>query len=247
MRWQSFFLPKRGHSADEFEDAFAGDPVAGRFAIADGAAESSFAALWARLLVEAFVTPGRELSVNGSWLAPLQQRWAADVDGLTIPWYGEAKRSDGAFATFLGLVVTCADQYAGGTCAGGTWRGAAVGDSCLFHVSEDGIQVAFPVCRAADFGNRPALLGSRSDARTCAVRAKEAWGTWQSGDRLLLMTDALAQWFLAEAERGQQPWFAIEELQRFPNRPDALRSWLEDLRDRGSLRNDDVTLLVIDL
>jgi hypothetical protein len=242
MRWQSFFLPKRGHSADEYEDAFAGGPAAGRFAIADGAAESSFAALWARLLVEGFVNAGRKTSANGSWLVPLQERWAAGVDGLVVPWYGEAKRTHGAFATFLGLVVKCSGRR-----AGGTWLAKAVGDSCLFHIGGKGLQAAFPLCRAADFGNRPALLGSRSDARTCAALPKEAWGKWQAGERLLLMTDALAQWFLAETERGRQPWCVIEERQRSQSRTEALASWVEELRDRGSLRNDDVTLLVIDL
>ena len=54
---QTLSLPKRGHSADEFEDAFAFDPAAGRYAVADGASESSFAGLWARLLVEGFIRP----------------------------------------------------------------------------------------------------------------------------------------------------------------------------------------------
>jgi len=42
-RWRALGLPKRGHSAEEYEDAFAGDPKVGRFAVADGASESSFA------------------------------------------------------------------------------------------------------------------------------------------------------------------------------------------------------------
>src|SRR5262249_22560942 len=52
--WQ-FQLPKRGEKTEDYEDASAGDPLRGRFAIADGAAGSSFSALWARLLVEEFV------------------------------------------------------------------------------------------------------------------------------------------------------------------------------------------------
>ena len=48
LQWQSLSLPKRGHSPEEYEDALAGDPRSGRFAVADGASESSFAGLWAR-------------------------------------------------------------------------------------------------------------------------------------------------------------------------------------------------------
>src|SRR5438477_11487250 len=94
--WHAFHLPKRGHAPGEYEDAFAGDPARRRFAVADGASESSFAAAWARLLAEGFVAarkPWRDLD----WLGPLRQRWAGEVDGLELPWYAEMKREEGAF------------------------------------------------------------------------------------------------------------------------------------------------------
>ena len=59
------------------------DPARGRFAIADGATESSFAGEWARLLVEGFVqTPHAGCWPNWSnWLPTAQQLWLAEVDG----------------------------------------------------------------------------------------------------------------------------------------------------------------------
>ncbi len=54
-QWRVFALPKRGHRLEEYEDAYAGNPDGGRFAVADGAAESSFANVWAQLLVSGFV------------------------------------------------------------------------------------------------------------------------------------------------------------------------------------------------
>src|SRR5690242_16921574 len=98
--WQPFRLPRRGYSADEYEDAFAGDDRTGRFAVADGATESSFAAAWARLLVEEYVrTPTRW----SSWLPAVRRRWAAGVEGRPLPWYAEAKAEEGAYATLLGV------------------------------------------------------------------------------------------------------------------------------------------------
>src|SRR5579884_1055791 len=98
--WQPFRVPRRGYSADEYEDACAGDDRTGRFAIADGATESSFAAAWARLLVEEFVrTPGPW----SGWLPSLRRCWAADLDDRPLPWYAEAKAEEGAFATLLGV------------------------------------------------------------------------------------------------------------------------------------------------
>jgi hypothetical protein len=55
IRWRAFALHKDGNRPDEYEDAYAGNPRVGRFAVADGASESSFAALWAKLLVDGFV------------------------------------------------------------------------------------------------------------------------------------------------------------------------------------------------
>ena len=88
----------------EYEDAFAGDAERGRFAVADGASESSFAATWAKLLAEGFVAaaegkPWHELD----WLTPRRQQWVAEVDGLPLPWYAEDKREQGAYATLLGV------------------------------------------------------------------------------------------------------------------------------------------------
>jgi hypothetical protein len=57
IHWSSFSLHKDGNRPDEYEDAFAGNPKVGRFAVADGASESSFAALWAKLLVDGSTLP----------------------------------------------------------------------------------------------------------------------------------------------------------------------------------------------
>src|SRR5215468_4746653 len=135
LTWRSFTLPKRGHSAEEYEDAFAADPKIGRFAVADGASESSFASLWAKLLVDGFVHPG-ERNGDTSWLEPLRKRWAAKVDPQELSWYSE-KKTEGA------------------------WSALAVGDSCIFQVRKDALVQAFPMERSDSFGNHPSLICSR--------------------------------------------------------------------------------------
>ena len=136
------------------------------------------------------------------WLAGPRRRWSAEVMGLELPWYAEMKREQGAFATLLGLGVLrpTADRP-------GKWRAVAVGDSCLFRVRGGGRCSSFPIRKAADFGNQPrsARLARRAGAGsgTCLRLAASA------GDRLLLMTDALAQWFLRAYEGGGRPWEAV--------------------------------------
>lgn len=53
---QVFWLPKGGHSEEDYEDSFAFSIQKRRFAIADGATETSFAKQWAQSLVQAFVS-----------------------------------------------------------------------------------------------------------------------------------------------------------------------------------------------
>ncbi|MCS7305279.1 MAG: hypothetical protein NZ602_09265 [Thermoguttaceae bacterium] len=111
----SFWLPKEGNRPEEYEDAFALDEVQRRFAIADGATESGYAGLWAKLLVDQWVRrPPFDFSTQGSklvqkhqswrrWLRSLRAEWLAQVARPNLPWYAIHKIHQGAFATFLGV------------------------------------------------------------------------------------------------------------------------------------------------
>jgi hypothetical protein len=237
LYWLALHAPKRGYTDEEYEDAWAADPAVGRFAVADGASESSFAALWSRLLTEGFVAARRPQNLPRLLEGP-RRRWSAEVMDLDLPWYAEMKREEGAFATLLGMSVQAPtpDRL-------GRWRAVAVGDSCLFHV-RDGRRVrAFPVRRSSDFGNQPRLIGSREGPAPAAERCS---GLMQPGDRFFLMTDALAQWFLYTRESGERPWEAVVSLASAVQPAAAFAAWIEELRAHGGLRNDDVTLLIVE-
>jgi hypothetical protein len=256
--YRVFRLPRQGYVLEECQDASAADPQRGRFAIADGAAESPYSALWAHLLVEEFVRQSERLPRWANWLPSLQDRWAAQtairhpssvtrsppettVDGgAGVPWYLEAGLIQGAFATFLGLVIEET-----------SWQAVAVGDSCLFQVRQGELVRAFPIVHAADFSNAPWLVGSRtSPGEVPHKNGLQQQGDWQPGDRLWLMTDALAQWFLVQVEAGSKPWLALEPLLHLVGDDEAQYAfdfWIEGLRAARQLRNDDVTLLAVSL
>jgi hypothetical protein len=236
-RWHAFRLAKDGHSPEEYEDAFAAAEC--RFAVADGASEASFAGDWARLLAEGFVAAEGKPWQGLDWLRPLRQRWAAAVDGRALPWYAETKREAGAYATLLGLAL----QPSAGKNPG-TWQALAVGDSCLFHTRGGRVLAAFPLERSTAFGSQPPLLGSRPGAQE--PQSEQARGRYRRGDRFLLMTDALAQWFLAEDEQGACPAEEVGGLLAAADPEAAFADWVGGRRGKG-LRNDDVTLLVVDL
>ena len=130
-RCRAFRVPKRGHDLAECQDACA--IGVGRVAVADGAAESANAGLWARMLVEEFVAVREELAWPG-WIAGVQSRFADAVrrptDAEPLPWYLEGRYDQGAFATFLGLSFGAR-----------SWQAVAVGDSCLFQVRDDRVQI----------------------------------------------------------------------------------------------------------
>jgi hypothetical protein len=236
-RWRALRLPKRGHTAEECEDAWAADPAAGRFAVADGASESAFAGLWARLLADGFLAARRPRDLAG-WLGEARRKWSAAVMGLELPWYGELKRAEGSFATLLGLRVRPATPK-----GPARWRAVAVGDSCLVRVRKDGRVRAFPLAGSAEFDNQPQLIRSRGEG---PQGTRYAAGSLPPGDRLLMMTDALAQWFLRGCEGGEHPW---EELTSFMDRESsesAFAAWVEERRGSGVLRDDDVTLVVVE-
>jgi hypothetical protein len=234
--WRVLHLPKRGHRPDEYEDAWAADAGAGRFAVADGASESSYAGLWARLLVQAFVAERRPWD-GPDWLAGPRRRWSAEVDRLALSWYAEMKREQGAHATLLGLALR--PPAAG---AEGRWRALAVGDSCLVRVRDGERPRSFPLRRSTEFDNAPRLLGSRPGAAPVFDVSR---GSCRVGDRLFLMTDALAQWFLLRCEQDGRPWDELAALPAGTGHESAFAAWIEERRDQGGLRNDDVTLLTV--
>ena len=220
-------MPKAGHGPEEYEDAYGADPSAGRFAIADGASESSFAGAWAQLLVAEFI--GQPGSWSG-WLPARAKPGKRNSRKTPPPGMSKKKCATGAYATFLGVTFDAPSA---------TWQAVAVGDCCLFHVRAGRLLHAFPVKDADAFGNQPDLIGSQPTP--VPIRRLRLQGEWQESDVLLLMTDALAQSFLRKVANNDESWQEILSLKT----QEAFEAWTTKTRQRQELRNDDVTLMVI--
>jgi hypothetical protein len=254
---RAYWAPKAGNRLDEYEDAFwpaqavkrtakpagkaAGKPSGKgggslRFAVADGATETSFAGLWARQVVRAY---GLGCFDAGDWLEQLrreQAAWYGEVLQRPLPWYAEEKVRAGAYAALLGLELAAA----------GEWRSLAIGDCCLLHWRGDELVTAFPAQTAAFFTSRPYLLSSNAAHNdNLGEQVLRMGGQWLPGDRFALLSDALAQWALRELEAGSPPWAALAAVQGAGQRRFA--QWVDSLRESAALRNDDVTALLITL
>jgi hypothetical protein len=248
LRWaaQPFRVQKAGNAPEEMEDACfpsrvaSGVAAGARFAVADGATETSYSGLWARTLVRLHgrVGLGAETLLEG--LPRWGRYWRRRVGGRALPWYAEEKLRSGAFAAFAGLCLCAAPDAVGGGDGGGLrWEAVAAGDSCLFQVRDDALVAAFPLDAAAAFGNRPALISTEPVANAgLEAHVRRADGECRAGDTFYLMTDALAAWFLGAVERGERPWQVLERATQ-----SAFGAWVDAARRERHLRNDDVVLL----
>ncbi len=244
---ESFWLQKDGNSAFEYEDAFYPEDVVltrqdrFRFAIADGATDSSFSGIWARLLVRAFVEGGGD-DIEAI-LADSQPRWIEQVGKRQLPWYAEQKAEMGAFSSLLGFTICDEPEVAGGY----RWRAIAIGDSCLVQVREEQVSVRFPMEHSSLFDSSPFLLPSNPRYnRAVAEHVAACCGDSLAGDTFYLMTDALACWFMAEDEQGRVPWQILRDLSTLDER-EPFHEMIARLRAQGDLRNDDCTLTRIDV
>jgi len=240
-----FFLPKKGNTEDEYEDAFHlsatsnSDSQRYRFAVADGATETSFSGQWAKLLVNAFVSGDFDRGIHASSLEPLRRQWAEKVTSKDLPWYGEEKIRQGAYSSLLGLQLIQKGTRL-------TWEATAIGDSCLFHLRGRRLLTTFPIEHSADFDSRPLLLSSKpSESDLPLESVKQLAGDFDSADVFFLMTDALACWFLGRHEAGEEPWRALVDLAAEDQRH-AFSDFICRLRALGEIRNDDVTLLRVE-
>lgn len=260
--------PKAGSTEAEYEDAWSvprGSASAAEgctVAVADGASESMLAGAWARILARAVGrSAGRDLDAAGlaELVCAAAGQWPAYLErylrlreraGRPVAWYEEPKLERGAYATLLGVSFRreSGPVYSGG----GTWTGAALGDSCAFQVRRNRLVSAFPLEAADQFDTSPDLAGSRDpDPGLVELRTVARRGTWLPGDVFYLATDAAAQWFLAEEVSGRRPWVQIDEVFDAVDAVDTVddgdapvpSAWLEGLRAERSIRNDDVTIV----
>jgi hypothetical protein len=261
----AFSEPKHGNSAAEYEDAY-WLPIEGerrrsrhRYAVADGATESSLAREWARLLVQTYgarsyrTLSSTILRARAQWQHVLNDYLAdREVRCRPLQWYEREKLQQGAFATLLGLELfddlSAIEQRVPGGAPGieGGWRAAAVGDSCLFQVRDDRLIVAFPMSAAECFDCSPILVSTRrTSPAILRQQVRTIDGTWRLYDSFYLATDALASWFLRAWQGGDMPWAQL----RHVGIRDAsdYAAFVAALRSCSALKNDDVTLLRVDI
>lgn len=213
-----------------------------RIAAADGATVlSTFTKLWALLLVRAYGQGGLKIPTFCEDVAGLRVRWRKMLP-RQMAWYDARNvRRYGAHSTLAGLSIFPND---GGVPDQGNFEFMAYGDTCFFHLRDSAVLASWPIGASSEFTTHPALVSSLPNALVPIESSLfSARGQWRQGDTLMLMTDALAKWFLLEAESGNAPWESVRGIVS----KEAFATWVASLRTMGRLDNDDTTLVVLSI
>lgn len=245
LRIDAFTTPKMGAKVEHNDDAFG--PLSGRYsltssglrvAIVDGATEGLLSRLWSHHIAENLSQGwGARVAwdkVVSTWSARKQtyveQR---ERDGRPLQWYEEPGLQKPALATWLrGGVFARRD----GSCRV-TLR--SVGDCCVFRPRNSS---HFPPWRTEDFNCTP-ILASSDQAFGGLEIQRACWDDLRPGEGLYFATDALAQWIVQQLEQDRPPWRQLGLLD--PARSGEFVRWVEERKEAGEMKDDDVTLLRI--
>ena len=237
LQLRQLLLPKLDHDASECEDAIAFDIHTARFAVTDGATEAFHAQQWARNLAEHWVRNEATLTVEDfrAWVANEGRELHDSWSGLTLSWYSEEKARTGSFAAFVGVELDLKSNTP-------SWKAIALGDACLLHCRGGKLIKGLPLSRSESFNTAPILVASDSSLHESSMTSVVIdSGSCESGDVLLLMTDAIASWYLQRLENG-----SAEDLFD-TKRDEELNRFFDEERLAGRIRNDDLAIIRIEI
>lgn len=235
-----FLLPKAGLLPSECEDATALSLRQMRFCVADGATEAYDSRRWARLLTRCWAANSHLLTTEEfePWLSTLGSRLERRWSRKALPWYAEEKARGGAFAAFIGVAfIPSGDRL--------VWQAVALGDSCLVQVQNGVIVKALPISEPGAFGYHPTLIPSNLHRlQGIGEQFTVATGDAAPHDSFLLLTDAIAAWYL---RMSLEDPVRVDELAQLldANDTQGFERFIERERATKSLRNDDLAVMRI--
>lgn len=240
---QHFILPKAGSSVSECEDSIGIRRDVHRYCVADGATEAFDSRRWARLLTKHWVSSRSPLLTKEplvAWLSALGDTFRKYWAGRSLPWYAEEKARSGAFAAFVGISLFEAKAHF-------SWQAIAMGDSCLFQVRSGKLQLAIPLSEPEEFGYHPILFPSNNGQQLLATDSVIIQGgRAQPGDVFLLVTDAIAAWYLTALKNAPEV-AQLFDAALASNQTQDIESLVAHLRNSGQLRNDDIAVVRISI
>lgn len=235
-----YSVPKEGHEEHENEDAFAFQERDGilRVAVADGATESFYSRHWAQLLVDSFVSlEQRSISeeVEKDWIQSAAMAFSAQHPLENLPWHAHHKGALGSHATFAGFAFDL-DRW--------TYRTYQMGDCCLLVSGKKTRIIPKSFGAPLQFTNQPKTVRSKHPKAIPYAFQSRVRSLRSGSSTVFLLTDALADALLLGTQANNAS--AIATLAALTGKEDFV-TYVQDLRKNNRIRNDDTTLVIVEL
>lgn len=234
---------------DQCEDALAYDESRGLFAVSDGVGSTIFANLWSQCLVDQYLD--EPLSDNDGfeveyWVQRARGRFRPPP-AQTLPYFSQEAFRQGSAATLAALQFHPAKAVPRAAAAeepaqpAAKYTAMAAGDSCVLHYREGRLLKTLPRSSAGEFSKLPICLPTQGYQAQWWRSVTRHDGDVFPGDVLILATDAVAAWLLADEEKLRPERFKMLVCQTRESWPE----FVGVLRRAFLIQDDDSTALVV--
>jgi hypothetical protein len=239
---RAFQLAKIGDSLFECEDAFAISDNKNRLAISDGVSQSFASRIWAQTIVKHLVKSEIPSDIEILILEAAKE-WQFEVESQLNPntqWNVRKKIEVGAQATFASLIF----EIQGNSLQ---WAAQLIGDCAVAQISvQSDLSHGVTLCPSSYLdspnGNPDTVSSQPPYVRGTPISYQ---GVMHAGDRLLVMTDALAIYMAQMANEGACISSIFPFLSEDTQNPYvAFEHWANSLRP-SEIEDDDLTLIEI--
>lgn len=238
-----FFVPKAGEELESCADSLSVNTLNMAFAVSDGVTQSLYPAIWSRILTSEYVKSPQTFFVTGPQGKTVKPALADNFERKFQEKYNSLepqkrrivdisrKKKPFSAATFIGLWIK-----------NNTIHIDTIGDSVVF-VFDKRTKTVSVICSMSEngvlkFDNMPEYITSQNTQKGRIVSADVPL----SESIILVMTDALSDWYNSQTDK-----FTITQNLTKITTHDAFQSLVNNLRAGRALKDDDTTMLVLDV
>ena len=235
MRTRIFQLHKRSsYVFSAIQDKICFDNRKQIYAISDGATQGYKSEIWSEKLVKSFVDKPN-FEVNSllqdfkNYAESFQKIPNTENSNPALRALEERKRMQGGFATFMGVKIE-----------GGELEYISSGDVCGFVKSNDSLQ-GFPFSKVEELDQDKGFLGTQKviNGENKAEQFRQGKISLKKGDRVILMTDAIARLTLRDKS-------ILDRILSFRNYEDFFQFITKEWENKR-LEEDDITIGIIEV
>ena len=238
---------KSEHEEQTCEDAYGESVTDGLFAIADGAGTTLFSNIWAKILIQSFLSVpilNNDPFEFEWWVRRAQDQFKQKTpDPGTMAWNAMQKaQNQGSYATLATLRFSKSETNQAQA------NLLVIGDSCILtHFVRSGQIQSFRLDNPTEFEQAPICIPSkRSNFHRYFHRCYVKHVEFEAGDIIVLATDAVSKWVIS-AGSGRYTTMQDAFQALITQTPATWSTFIEECRSRDEMIDDDSTAMIINL